>query len=57
MRLNAWDMAAGALIVEEAGGQVTGFNGGAFDPFNKEICASNGLIHNKMVTILANRAS
>src|SRR5882724_11916970 len=52
MRLNAWDMAAGALIVEEAGGKVTAFNGQAFDPFNKEICASNGLIHKEMVTIL-----
>ncbi|HZS43736.1 MAG TPA: inositol monophosphatase family protein [Blastocatellia bacterium] len=57
MKLNAWDMAAGALIVEEAGGQVTAFNGGKFDPFKKEICASNGLIHKEMVTILQRRAS
>jgi myo-inositol-1(or 4)-monophosphatase len=57
MKLNAWDMAAGALIVEEAGGDVTNFDGNVFDPFNKQICASNGLIHKEMVTILARRAS
>jgi len=57
MKLNAWDMAAGALIVEEAGGEVTNFAGNTFDPFKKEICASNGMIHKEMVTILSRRAS
>src|SRR5215472_7801468 len=57
MKLSAWDMAAGALIVEEAGGQVTRFDGGKFDPFGKQICASNGIIHEEMVTILEHRAS
>ena len=57
MKLNAWDMAAGALIVEEAGGEVTNFDGNVFDPFKKEICASNGMIHKEMVTILARRTS
>lgn len=43
--LNAWDSAAGALIVQEAGGKVTNFNGDAYSPYNKKVLASNGHIH------------
>jgi myo-inositol-1(or 4)-monophosphatase len=43
--LNSWDTAAGVLIVEEAGGRVTDFRGGAFDIASREVCASNGLVH------------
>jgi len=43
--LNAWDVAAGAFIVQQAGGTVTDFNGGNSFVFGKEIIASNGLIH------------
>jgi myo-inositol-1(or 4)-monophosphatase len=43
--LNPWDVAAGALIVKEAGGQVVDFTGGSNWLFGKEICASNGFIH------------
>jgi myo-inositol-1(or 4)-monophosphatase len=53
LKLNPWDMAAGALIVEEAGGRVTRFDGGPFDPFKQEICASNGLLHDQMIGVLA----
>ncbi|OGQ30338.1 MAG: inositol monophosphatase [Deltaproteobacteria bacterium RIFCSPHIGHO2_02_FULL_50_15] len=48
-----WDVAAGYLIVEEAGGRVTQFRGMSFDVYGKEIVASNGLIHDEMKTSLA----
>ena len=44
-----WDMAAGALIVQEAGGMVTKYDGSSFDPEFPEICASNGLIHSQLL--------
>lgn len=50
--LNPWDTAAAALIVEEAGGKVTTFKGERFNPFIKEIVASNSRIHKKMLTVL-----
>ena len=43
--LNPWDTAAGVLIVEEAGGKVTDFNGGPFQLNSRETLASNGLVH------------
>ena len=43
--LNPWDTAAGVLLVEEAGGTVTDFSGGAFDIASREVCASNGVLH------------
>ena len=39
--LNAWDVAAGALIVQEAGGIVTDFNGGGDYLFGRQIVAGN----------------
>jgi myo-inositol-1(or 4)-monophosphatase len=51
--LNPWDVAAGALIVEEAGGKVTAFDGGRFDPFEREILATNGAIHAVMMDVIA----
>ncbi len=47
--LNAWDMAAGALIVREAGGRVTDFAGNDLDLFGRRIVASNGRIHPAML--------
>jgi len=49
--LNPWDTAAGILLVEEAGGQVTGFSGQHFLLDSREILATNGLIHAEMVTL------
>ena len=46
--LNPWDMAAGALIVQEAGGSVTKMDGSDFALFNREVLASNGHIHSAM---------
>jgi len=43
--LNSWDTAAGVLIVEEAGGKVTRFDGSPFEINSRETVASNGLIH------------
>jgi myo-inositol-1(or 4)-monophosphatase len=48
-----WDIAAGALIVEEAGGRMTNFRGGRFDIYGGETVASNGKIHEGMLAILA----
>lgn len=50
--LNPWDICAGKLLVEEAGGLVTDFNGKPMDIFNKTILASNGVIHQEMISIL-----
>lgn len=44
-KLKPWDTAAGALIVTEAGGRVTDFEGAAFLPDEGRIVATNGLIH------------
>jgi myo-inositol-1(or 4)-monophosphatase len=52
-KLKPWDMAAGALIVREAGGTVTAFEGRPFDPERPEIIASNGKIHQRMQELLA----
>ncbi len=50
--LNSWDMAAGKLIIEEAGGLVTDFSGKKIDIFSNQILASNGRVHNSMLEIL-----
>ncbi len=53
MKLSAWDTAAAALMVEEAGGRVTDFDGSAFSNFRPRCLASNGLIHDEMLEVLA----
>lgn len=50
--LEPWDMAAGALIAAEAGGQVTGTDGRLFNPHARSVLASNGRIHVEMLEIL-----
>jgi myo-inositol-1(or 4)-monophosphatase len=47
--LNAWDTSAGILIVEEAGGKVSGFEGEPLAITDRNVLASNGLIHAAMV--------
>jgi myo-inositol-1(or 4)-monophosphatase len=56
LKLKPWDVAAGVLLVREAGGKVTTFDGSAYDIFNNRIVASNGLIHDEMVVKLAESA-
>jgi myo-inositol-1(or 4)-monophosphatase len=55
VRLNPWDISAGALIIEEAGGQVSTLAGGPFDSRLGEIVASNGRIHRQMVDVIRAR--
>ncbi|KAF0152032.1 MAG: Inositol-1-monophosphatase (IMPase) (Inositol-1-phosphatase) (I-1-Pase) [Ignavibacteria bacterium] len=50
--LNAWDMAAGIILVEEAGGKITDFAGNATTIFGKQILASNGKVHQSMINVL-----
>jgi myo-inositol-1(or 4)-monophosphatase len=49
--LKPWDIAAGAVILEEAGGKVTNFNGGPFESRRPQLVATNGHIHEPMVEI------
>jgi len=49
--LSPWDMAAGTLLVEEAGGKVSGMRGHPFDIQGKHVLADNGLIHAETVEL------
>jgi myo-inositol-1(or 4)-monophosphatase len=46
--LNPWDTSAGVVLVREAGGLVTGFDGSPFNIDSREIMASNGLLHEEL---------
>jgi myo-inositol-1(or 4)-monophosphatase len=48
-----WDIAAGGLIVAEAGGRMSDFCGGSFDAYGGETVASNGRIHRQILAVLA----
>ena len=50
--LSPWDVAAGTVIIREAGGTLTDFSGNPYDPFGTEIVATNGLIHEQLRSIL-----
>jgi myo-inositol-1(or 4)-monophosphatase len=50
--LGPWDVAAGALLVEEAGGRVTSLEGGPVDPAAPAVVASNGAIHDEIIRTL-----
>lgn len=51
-KLFPWDVAAGSLIIAEAGGKVTNFGGDNFSIYSKEILATNGKIHKQMIKVL-----
>jgi myo-inositol-1(or 4)-monophosphatase len=51
--LKPWDVAAGALIVEEAGGRMTAFDGATFNARSGQVVASNGVIHDEMLATIA----
>jgi len=51
--LKPWDVAAGALIIEEAGGRVANYQGGALNIYSPPIVASNGLVHEQMMSVLS----
>ena len=50
--LKPWDVCAGALIVEEAGGRITGTDGSPFETAAAHLVASNGRIHDAMLTVI-----
>jgi len=50
--LNPWDVAAGKIIIEEAGGMITDFYGNKYSIYTKGVVASNGLIHQQMLEII-----
>lgn len=51
-QLNAWDSAAGYLLVQEAGGKVTDFTGADYNPYQPHICATNGHIHSELLEVV-----
>jgi myo-inositol-1(or 4)-monophosphatase len=53
--LSSWDIAAGYLIVQEAGGRITDFSGSAYSVFDKETLATNGHIHEDMLKLITNK--
>jgi myo-inositol-1(or 4)-monophosphatase len=50
--LKHWDVAAGVLIVREAGGTVTGMDGGALDLAQPHLIAANGRVHESMLEVI-----
>ncbi len=52
MKLKPWDVAAGKVLVEEAGGRISDFDGSPLDIKGKECLASNGMIHERMQEVL-----
>lgn len=52
--LNSWDVAAGALIVEESGGQISDYQGNSLNYLNpNKILATNSLLHNSFINELS----
>src|SRR5204863_1002940 len=51
--LNPWDIAAGVLLVREAGGQVSDLDGGELDLASGRILATNGVVHGEMGSLIA----
>jgi myo-inositol-1(or 4)-monophosphatase len=56
-QLNAWDSAAGFIIVEEAGGKVTDLKGDTYSPYQPGIIATNGIIHEELIEWVQGRVS
>ena len=50
--INAWDIAAGSLMVAEAGGRVSSYGGDELNLFEGEVLATNGLVHGQLMTML-----
>jgi myo-inositol-1(or 4)-monophosphatase len=50
--LNPWDIAAGYLIIEEAGGRISNFKGDAYNIYDKQTLATNGNIHEQMLDVI-----
>lgn len=50
--LNPWDVAAGSIIVQEAGGMVTEFNGGDNFIFGEDLVCTNAIVHSEMLDVI-----
>jgi myo-inositol-1(or 4)-monophosphatase len=57
LKLMPWDTAAGCLLVEEAGGKITGISGAPWDIFSPNIVVSNGRIHEQMIAVFKKASS
>ncbi len=55
LKLKPWDVAAGILVIREAGGKVSDFQGREVGSFDSEVLGTNGLIHDQMMEIIAKR--
>ena len=53
LKLHAWDVAAGTLLIQEAGGKLTDFKGEQHSLFNHTVVTSNGVLHQKIMDVLA----
>ena len=51
--LKPWDTAAGFLVLEESGGRVTDFSDNRYSIYNDELVATNGGIHDEILSVLA----
>ncbi len=51
-KLQAWDTAAGFLMVEEAGGKITDYNGDYYSPYQPHLLATNGKIHDELLAYI-----
>lgn len=52
VKLNPWDMAAGVVILREAGGKVTDLSGKPYSLYGQELVSSNGLLHDAMISVI-----
>jgi myo-inositol-1(or 4)-monophosphatase len=50
--LSSWDISAGALIIQEAGGRFTDLEGNDFTLRTRKICATNGKVHDSILSVL-----
>lgn len=50
--LKPWDVAASSLLIEKAGGKVTTSTGAAWNVFQPDILASNGILHDKLSALI-----
>jgi len=53
--INNWDIGAGVVIVREAGGLVTAMDGSPHILDSREVCASNGMLHEEIVSLIADK--
>ncbi|MBS0170627.1 MAG: inositol monophosphatase [Nitrospira sp.] len=57
VKLSPWDMAAGIVIVREAGGLISGFRRDIFSLYGQELVATNGLIHDQLLDVIHQRTN